>query len=156
VPLVWRAYDVQDPQRLAFFSDGSYRNCIPPGETLMIFPFARWGDSLLWQAETGFWFSMDEGTLGPNNLPESFASDPTVGALLFSFQPPSPRPSMQDLLALARRRRVDRIVSAAYLGDAYPDAAQMRAFGPAQVDEDVYVSPACAQPSLVRSLGPGG
>ena len=153
VPLVWSAYDVQDPQRLSFFSDGSYRSCIPPDETLMIFPFARWGDSLLWQAETGFWFKMDEGALGPNNLPESFAGDPTVGALLFSFLPPSPRPSMHDLLGLAKRRHVDRIVSAAYLGDAYPDAAQMRAFGQLQVDEDVYVSPACAQPSLALTRG---
>jgi hypothetical protein len=148
VPLTWRDYDVQHPQRLAFFTSGAYKDCIPRGELLMIFPFARWGDTMLWQAESGFWFRMAEGSLMANNLPETFVVDPVVNKLLFSFLPPSPRATPDELLGLAQRRGVDRVVSAAYLGDAYPTADQMQVFGPVQTVEDVYVAPACHEVSL--------
>ena len=154
IPPVWSTAYVQEPQRLAFFSDGLYRTCIPRGETLMIFPFARWGDSLLWQAESGFWFKMAEGALGPANLPESFAGDPTVNALLFHFDGPGPRPTMKQLLALVRRRHVDRVVSAASVGAIYPNSTQMHAFGVLQQDGDIFVAPACGYNSLAGDTRP--
>ncbi len=154
VPPIWSNAFVQQPQRLAFFSDGLYKTCIPRGETLLIFPFARWGDSLLWQAESGFWFKMAEGALGPANLPESFAGDPTVNELLFQLDNPSTRPSMQQLLALVRRRHVDRIVSAASVGAIYPNSTQMHAFGVLQQDGDVFIAPACGYTSLAGDTRP--
>jgi len=157
-PPFWTSTFVQDPHRLAFFSDGLYRSCIPRGETLMIFPFGYWGDSLLWQAESGFWFNMDEGALGPDNLPVSFVDDPTVDTLLFGVQTPSALPSMSQLLGLAERDHVGRIVSAAVttpvVGFLYPDATQMQAFGPVQQQGDVFVAPACGHAPLAGDTPP--
>ncbi len=147
VPPVWRADDVDHPTRSAFFTSGAYRSCIPKGETLLVFPFGRWGDSLLWQAESGFWFSMAEGTLGHNDWPSSFVSDPTISALVFSFLDPAARPSMPELLALARRRHVDRIVSID-ADSPYPDREQMRAFGPVREVDGALVAPACGHPPI--------
>jgi hypothetical protein len=154
VPPVWSAANVQEPQRPAFFSDGLYKTCIPRGENLMIFPFAGFGDSLLWQAESGFWFSMAEGALGPADLPESFAGDPTVGGLLFRFIDPTTRPTMREVLSLARRRHVDRIVSAASVGAIYPNSTQMHIFGALQQVGDVFVAPACGYTSLAGDRRP--
>ncbi len=154
VPPVWRADDVQNPQRWPFFSDGIYKVCIPRNETLMIFPFGRWGESLLWQAESGFWFKIAEGTLVHNNQPENFAADPTVNALLFEFLDPSTRPTMGELRGLATRRHVDRIVSVVGDGGAYPSGTQMHSFGPLQVLGGVYVAPACGYNSLAGDTRP--
>ena len=152
VPPVWKADFVHHPQRWAFFSDEIYKVCIPRDETLLIFPFGRWGDTLLWQAESGFWFKMAEGTLSHNDMPLNFASDPTINALIYQFADPATRPSMSDLLALAKRRNVDRIVTATF--DAWPSGTQMHAFGPLQVLGDVYVAPACGYTSLAGDTRP--
>jgi|1186.fasta_scaffold01056_8 hypothetical protein len=151
IPPVWRADDVFRPDRWAFFSQRLYKVCIPRGETLMVFPFGRWGESMLWQAETGFWFKIAEGTLGHNNQPKSFVSDPTVNELLFAY--PDTRPSMEEIRALADRRRVDRIVTVAQ-NDPFPDGTDMHFFGQLQVLGDVFVSPACGYTSLAGDSRP--
>jgi hypothetical protein len=154
IPPVWRHDSVNTPPRLAFFSDHFYKVCIPKGETLMVFPFARWGYSMLWQAESNFWFNITEGTLGHNNQPANFVSDPTVYALIMESEDPTQRPNMAQILALAKRRSVDRIVSAVAGGDAYPSGVQMHAFGPLQVIGDAYVAPACGYNSLAGDKRP--
>src|SRR5262249_7364036 len=83
LPPFWKAALVEHPARVAFFSNGAYKRCIPRDETLLVFPFARWGDSTLWQAEAGFRFRIAEGTLGHSDQPKSFAADPTASKLLF-------------------------------------------------------------------------
>jgi hypothetical protein len=153
VPPVWRAEDVHRPERWAFFSDGMYKVCLPRNETLLIFPFGRWGESLLWQAESGFWFKIAEGTLAHNDQPETFARDPTVAALSFEFLDPGSRPTMGELRSLAKRRHVDRIVSVAQ-NDPYPDGNQMHSFGPLQLVGDVLVAPACGYTSLAGDTRP--
>src|SRR5439155_25946137 len=63
-------------------SDGLYKQCVPRDETLAVFPFGRWGTSMLWQAESGFWFRMAEGNIGRSSaFPPNFVSDPTVAEL---------------------------------------------------------------------------
>jgi dolichyl-phosphate beta-glucosyltransferase len=153
VPPVWNAADVHHPSRWAFFSDGLYKSCVPRGGTLMVFPFGRWGESLIWQAESGFWFKMPEGTLAHNDQPKSFAADPTVYQLLFQFLDPATRPTMDGLVGLAKRRNVDRIVSVAE-SDPYPSEADMQSVLPVSRTGDVFVAPACGEPSL--SGGTGG
>jgi hypothetical protein len=152
VPPFWRGTDVFHPQRWAFFSDKLYKVCIPRGETLMVFPFGRWGESTLWQAESGFWFKIAAGTLGHNNQPKTFVSDPTVSALVFENDP-SARPSMDQIHALAARRHVDRILSVAQ-NDPYPDGTEMRAFGEMQELGNVFVAPACGYRSLAGDTRP--
>ena len=67
VPAVWRtsypSFEPTHPVRPAFFADRLYEACVPRGETLAVFPFG--GNSLLWQAESGFWFRLAANGLEP-------------------------------------------------------------------------------------------
>ena len=63
-----------------FFSSGSYRNYITPGETILALPFGEMGSSMCWQAVTRMHFSIAEGYFGPT--PRSFLAWPIVGAFL--------------------------------------------------------------------------
>src|SRR6201999_1398709 len=70
LPAVWRSdypsFHATTPQRLAFFSDGLYKSCIPRNETLVIFPFGP-GLPQLAQAETDFSFKLaEDGLQAPN------------------------------------------------------------------------------------------
>src|SRR5207247_4481985 len=56
VPAVWSVDFAGRPERWPFFTQSLYKLCVPRGETLAVFPFGRWGDSMLWQAACGFWF----------------------------------------------------------------------------------------------------
>ena len=156
VPAVWQVAFHQHPERWAFFTDGKYKQYIPRNETLAIFPFGRWGDSMLWQAESGFWFKMAEGNMGRDNLPENFFSDPTASELEFQFIDPKVRPSMTQLLAYAKSHDVDRFVSVVI--HAYPDGTQLHAVGTVQNDGGVLLSPGGGYPSLTgdqRLVTPG-
>jgi hypothetical protein len=146
-PATWRVPFVKTPARPPFFAQSLYRRCMYRGETLAIFPYGRFGDSMLWQAESDFWFKMAEGNLGRDTYPPRFVfADPTVVALQFYWYGPQPRPSMQQLKTYALRRRVDRIVSVE--ADGYPSGPDMRAFGPVQSTGGVFVAPACGYTSL--------
>ena len=162
-PPVWSGYFIQHPSRLAFFSDGLYRNCIPKDEALLIFPFGNTGMSMLWQAESRFWFSMAEGDLG-QHYPAGYIDDPTVKKLAVDYlQVPSLPPT--ELLALAKRRRIDRVVSAVSmtgvvpgtttpLSFIYPNRSQMGTFGTPRRVGDALVSPACSEASLTDRVDP--
>jgi hypothetical protein len=52
------------PANPTFFRGSSYRHYLPAGDTVLALPFGEAGNSMLWQAETGFYFSMPEGYLG--------------------------------------------------------------------------------------------
>jgi len=153
VPALQHADFRQRPERWAFFSDQLYKHCVPRGETLAVFPFGKWGDSLLWQAESGFWFRMAEGNMGRSSAyPPNFVSDPTIGKLTFKFIDPHVRPTMAELLRYAGSHGVDRIVSVVI--HAYPDGTMMHAFGPVQLYGSVLVAPACGYPALQASQAP--
>lgn len=160
VPAFWTNSFVQSPTRLSFFSDGLYKACLPRSETLLIFPFGNTGSSMLWQAEAAFWFNMTEGDLG-SHYPAGYLADPTINDLLREIHA-TPSHPMSEFVALARRRRVDRVVSASTLGAVipgtsellagpFPNGNQMRAFGPVQQVGDVFVSPACSSRPLTRN-----
>jgi hypothetical protein len=147
VPATWHRGFVSHPPRPEFFSKAMYKLCIPRGETLVVFPYGRFGDSMLYQAESGFWFNISEGNLGRDTFPPRFVfADPIVNRLQFYYYGPGPRPTMPELRTYARRRRVDRIV--ALETSDYPSGAQMHAFGPLQVLGGALVSPACGYDSL--------
>jgi hypothetical protein len=147
VPAAWSAGFVRNPHRPEFFSHALYKLCIPRGETLAIFPYARFGDSMLYQAESGFWFKMAEGHLGRDTYPPKFVfADPTVVALQFYWYDRDGRPTMRQLKSFAKRRSVDRIVSVEPLD--YPSGPQMHTFGRIQDFGGVLVAPACGYDSL--------
>jgi hypothetical protein len=133
--------------RPQLFAQHLYRRCISPGETLAVFPYARSGDSMLWQAESDFWFKTAEGNLRIDTYPPRFVfADPTEVALQFHWYGPGPRPTMQELRLFAKRRSVDRIVSVE--ADGYPNGTEMHAFGPVQAIGGVFVAPTCGYVSL--------
>ncbi len=147
VPAVWRttypSFEPVHPVRPAFFADALYKACVPRGETLAVFPFG--GDSLLWQAESGFWFRLASNGLHP--LPKyakpqtAFDADPIVHELTWVD---TGRPTMQRLLEFAAVQHVDRVVSV----DGYPSRAQLRAFGATERVGGAVVAPACGRRSL--------
>lgn len=153
VPAAWRtsypSFAPSHPERLAFFADGLYKTCIPKGETVAIFPFGGAGDSMLWQAETGFWFRLASNGLQPapkyGKQLTSFDADPVVRNLNYVE---NGRPTMDSLLAFAANHRVDRILSVPSYG--YPSRAQMQRFGQKRLVGGVIVSPACGQPPLTK------
>jgi len=146
VPAVWQVNFAGRPERWSFFTQHLYKVCVPRGETLAIFPFGRWGDSMLWQAESGFWFRMAEGSMGRDNYPPNFVYDPIVSMLQFQFIDPNVRPTMKQLRSYATSHHVDRFASVVV--HAYPDGNQLHRFGPVQELGGVVVSPACGYDSL--------
>jgi len=146
VPAVWHVDFTGRPERWSFFTQKLYELCVPRGETLAIFPFGRWGDSMLWQAESGFWFRMAEGSMVRDNYPPNFVFDPIVSMLQFGFIDPKVRPTTKQLASYAKTHRVDRFASVEV--HAYPDGNQLHRFGEVQVLGGVVVAPACGYDSL--------
>lgn len=129
---VWSTH----PDRPAFFADGLYRSCLKPGDELLIAPFGGDGDSMLWQAESGFAFRMAEGYLRPAP-PETFLRFPAVWLMHFDHAVPS----AHDLGALVDAKGITRIVVTAPLNDAWkPSLAR---YGAPTAIGGVDVYPAC-------------
>jgi hypothetical protein len=102
--LFWWPSQYQDP---AFFSKGFYRKVLHPGENIVIFPYGVSGASMVWQAESGMYFSMSGGYLGPT--PNEFLRWPLVNAALFSLPLPDPVRQFRSFLIA---HRVEAIVAA--------------------------------------------
>ncbi|HWE82927.1 MAG TPA: hypothetical protein VG265_14845, partial [Gaiellaceae bacterium] len=151
VPAVWDPgqYSPGHPVRLGFFTDGSYRTCIPKNETLLALPIG--GAALVWQAESGFWFKLADDGVQP--IPEvgrpisSFDQDEIVSDL-HSGQG---TPTMDRLLAFSALHDVGRVVAPAAVG--YPTRSQSSRLGGAQVTGGALVAPGCAtKPLTTRNL----
>lgn len=148
VPAVTSINWTGHPLRVPFFTQGIYRACVPKGETLVIFPFARWGDSMLWQAESGFWFTIAEGNMGRDNYPPAFYYDPLAARLQFQVTNTA-RLSTSELRSFVRSHRVDRIVSASF----WPTEEDLGPIAPATSIGSVAVAPACGLPPLAHATG---
>ena len=146
VPATWRVHFTASPLRPELFAHGLYKLCIPRGETLAIFPFGRWGDSMIWQAESGFWFRLAEGNLGRDTYPRQFVfADPAVTTMQFDWAS-GVRPPLQQLEAYVRSHGVDRVLSTEPGG--YPTGVALHRFGALQSYGDVLIAPACGYDSL--------
>jgi hypothetical protein len=147
VPAVWHADYMFHPERWGFFTDRTYRICFPKGQNVAIFPFGYEDESTLWQAESDFWFRMPGGYLAPDP-PRASLADPTVEKLTFT----NDFPAMSEILAMARRQEVDRIISV----DIYvhPNGTEMHRFGAVQEMGGVLISPGCGYPSLREGVHP--
>jgi hypothetical protein len=60
-------YWASRPSNPAFFTTSEYQRYLQRGEEVLTIPFAGDGDSMLWQAETGFYFDMPGGYLSQGN-----------------------------------------------------------------------------------------
>jgi hypothetical protein len=94
---------ITQPDNPRFISAGIYRSCLQRGARTIVFPFGSRGDSMLWQAETDFWFTMAGGYLSPA-VPAPFER--------FRVAHPSLAKSTRtrDIVDLARAKNVQAIV----------------------------------------------
>ncbi|MGA2319525.1 MAG: hypothetical protein ABSG95_02125 [Solirubrobacteraceae bacterium] len=74
------------PNIPTFFSTTAYRRYLNAGETVLVLPYGLNDMSMLWQAETDFYFRMPEGYLG-HLAPQPFASEQIVNELLANKVP---------------------------------------------------------------------
>jgi hypothetical protein len=141
VPAVWApsAFTPLHLEHESFFTSGFSKRCIPPGETIAIFPYST--NALIVQSETGFGFTLAQGGLQlPGNR---FAADPILSDL---EAPGRIRPTIDRLIAFAGTHRVDRVVSIG--AHDYPTPRQMRRFGRTSRIGGALVAPGCGEPSL--------
>jgi hypothetical protein len=92
---------ITQPDNPRFITAGIYRACLQRGKSTIVFPFGSRGDSMLWQAETGLWFTIAGGYLSPD-VPAQFRR--------FRVAHPRLAASTADVLALARAKDVHTIV----------------------------------------------
>ena len=144
VPAFWTNFAQPSP-KLAFFTDTLYKRCIKPGDTIVV--YGDPANSLIWQAQAGFTFNLAQGGLQPftsHGTPlNRFDRDPLVWELAFISWA---HPTMDRMLAFAGAHAVARVVSIS--GSGFPNAAQMRGYGPTQVSGGAILAPACGRPPL--------
>ena len=74
------------PPNPPFFTTHEYRSVLRRGDAVLVLPFAYTGFSMLWQAETDFWFRMAGGYLWRVPTPD-YATDPLWPSLIGQAQP---------------------------------------------------------------------
>ncbi len=109
------------PDNPRFFSTDAYRHRLARGETVLVLPFGERDLSMLWQAETGFYFKMPEGYVS-GTVPAPFDTQRVVHRLLGDLPPAAPA-----LVAFIREHRVGHIV--VDLAEAGPWPALMTRLG---------------------------
>src|SRR5205823_5895260 len=102
--LSWGAW-ARTPDVPAFFTNGAYRACIARNANVIAFPVGPRGDSMIWQADSGFWFRMAGGYITPV-VPRSFTmrSIQHVTTADFPAALPDRDPAGRYRLRLHRRR----------------------------------------------------
>jgi hypothetical protein len=129
------------PPRLAFFTDGTYRSCLDPGQTVAFIPFV--GRGLLWQAESDFRFRLAANGLQPfaRSAPlNAFDSDPIVFDLVYG----SAKPEMPMLLAFAGKHGVARFLTLP--SEGWPTRADLATLGRTRLTGGALVTPRCGDP----------
>ena len=144
VPDLSHAYWTVHPERLAFFTAGTYRICIHRDENVAIFPFGYWGYSTLWQAETNFFFRMPEGYLTPEP-PATSTRNPAVSFVVNT----NLNPSAGQLVQIVRGEHVDRVVSVDHY--SRPGVSELQSLGEVQVSGGADIAPACGYRSLRKA-----
>ncbi len=81
LPGGWWFSSVDTPR---FFRDGGYRSHLTRGETTLVLPYGREGNSMLWQAQSGMYFRMAGGYVGLT--PTQFLRWPVLNTL-YNAQP---------------------------------------------------------------------
>jgi hypothetical protein len=95
------------PKVPRLFTTGFYRSCLPQGETVLALPFGPGGSSMLWQADSSFWFRLAGGYVSPTAPPE-FNSPHPIQQIAANDQPP--KVTTQDIREFVRLKHVDTIV----------------------------------------------
>jgi hypothetical protein len=92
---------ITSPANPRFITDRSYQRCLHHGENTIVLPFGAEGNSMLWQAESNFWFRLAGGYLSPV-IPDAFAR--------FRIVHRGAPATAADVLSLARAKGARAIV----------------------------------------------
>jgi hypothetical protein len=120
LPRLGAGYWKRTPIRPVFFTEHLYRSCLAQGASVLVFPFGPRGDSMLWQAESKFWFRLAGGYLSPVK-PAAYENDPAFTGLWYG-EIPSSGPS--EMIGFAQSRGVTTI-----LVDEHDDGGWSTFFG---------------------------
>jgi hypothetical protein len=102
------SYWAGTPANPAFFTSGLYTRYLARNETVLTIPFAGTGDSLLWQAETDFYFKMPGGYL--SNADDGSTRDSAAVAALYGGSELSSGTVIPILRAYLHEHQVRHIV----------------------------------------------
>ena len=89
----------------AFFTGGTYRKYLSPGEIVIALPYWMLGNGMLWQAQTDMYFRMAGAWTGPP--PPEFDRWPIVKALATNMLPPEPA---RQFKAFVANHNVDAVI----------------------------------------------
>jgi hypothetical protein len=136
----------RSPTNPRFFSTSMYRHYLTRGETVLVLPFGENDVSMLWQAETGFYFYMPEGYVS-GVVPSPFNAQPTVGQLVANAPLPPPA-----LMYFIREHYVSHVVIDTASAGSWPSLlAQMGLHGRPFGGLLLYAVP--REPSPTRQRG---
>jgi hypothetical protein len=99
LPNLSSAYWTTEANIPGFFSAGIYRDYLPTGENVIIIPYGFYGDSMLWQAESGMAFNMVGGNNGFPPSPTQFEGWPVVESLIWKVGLPDAEVQLKSFLA---------------------------------------------------------
>jgi hypothetical protein len=111
------------PYQPALFNTSAYKHVLKPNSMVLVLPYAGYGYSMLWQAQSSFWFRMPEGYLS-GVPPTAFLADPLAQKFLHS--PTSPV-APTDIRAFVQRYHVTTIIVDPTNPESWP--AQLAAAG---------------------------
>jgi hypothetical protein len=89
------------------FTTSLYKSCIGRGENVLLLPFGTLGDSMMWQARTGFWFRDAGGYISPYPPPSYTWLD---GMRDVAAEVSPPQVTTNSVLQLVRVQHVTSIV----------------------------------------------
>jgi hypothetical protein len=134
------------PVNPRFFSTSMYRHYLARRETVLVLPFGENDVSMLWQAETGFYFYMPEGYVS-GVVPAPFNVQPTVGQLVANAPPPAPA-----LGSFIREHHVVHVVVDAVNSGPWPGLlAQLGLHGQLVGGVLLYIVPPESSPTTRRA-----
>jgi hypothetical protein len=104
--LAWGEW-ARTPQVPRLFTTSLYRSCLGHHENVLLLPFGTRGDSMIWQAKSGFWFEDAGGYISPYP-PDSYTTVEGMGRVATEDIPPDV--STSDVLELVHLKHVTSIV----------------------------------------------
>jgi hypothetical protein len=104
--LAWSAWS-RTPDVPSLFTTSLYKSCIGRGENVLLLPFGTLGDSMMWQARTGFWFRDAGGYISPYPPPSYTWLD---GMREVATEVSPPQANTGSVLQLVRVQHVTSIV----------------------------------------------
>jgi hypothetical protein len=136
------------PVNPRFFSTTMYRHYLTRNETVLVLPFGANDVSMLWQAETGFYFYLPEGYVS-GVVPAPFNVQPTVVQLVTNIPPPA-----SALGSFIREHHVGHVVVDAVNAGPWPGLlAQMGLHYRQLRGVLLYAVPPEAGPAIRRASG---